>query len=64
MGPLSCCYLGFEYLGLCKVPRNLLGVILTIRFHTDVWISFVRLRVSPHCPSRVSKKSFYLHLSI
>lgn len=64
MGMLSCCHIGFDNIGLRKVPLNLTGAILIILVHTVVWVSVIHLRISAGYLARVSKESFHLHLSI
>ena len=46
--------LGLGYFGLCKVPRTLVDVILSVGCHADVCIPFIRLCVSSGRPTRVS----------
>ena len=60
---LSCCHIGFDNIGLRKVPLNLTSAILINLVHTVVWVSFIYLRISSGYPARVSKESFDLHLS-
>jgi hypothetical protein len=63
MGMLSCCHIGFDNIGLRKVPLNLAGAILITLVHTVVWVSFIHLRISSGYSARVSKDSLYLRVS-
>jgi hypothetical protein len=52
-GPLSY-FLALDYCDFRKMPCNLVDVVSNVTCHADVWISFVRLRISSDRPTRVS----------